>query len=294
MPPLSSFVAFLALCAAGASALAWRNVKRPPEERRWLPAQHALTALVAAGALAACLVRWKMQDSWRPLSTHLDAFLLMDAIFAAALLFVQMRPRLYGVSAFGNPLLALLLVWALCPTVVATPFQGKAGEGAWLAIHLAAVLGGLALAAVGAVAGSMYLFVQRRLKDKAHLGGALNLISLETLEDWLIRSATLSFALFSAGLATGVVLQIHRGSGSAWLLSPKVLLAAVAWVMYALLMNVRYASAFRGKRAAWLAIVGLTLVMAVYGITLAAAGRQQAHEAAPDAQVAPAAAGGRP
>ncbi len=280
--PLGILSALLAVLAAG---IAWRNLKRAPEERRWLLVQNALLVVITLICTLLLISRWNAHS----LSTHLDAFLLMDAMLAATLLFLQTRPKLYGISAFGSPVLALLLVWALCPTVVGTPFHGEGGAGVWLSLHLLTVMAGLLSAIVGAVCGGMYLYVQKQLKEKKQLGKALNLVSLEALEDALIRASTLSVALVSMGLATGVVLQLHRGAGTAWLTSPKIMLAGTAWAVYALLMNVRYASAFRGRRAAWLALAGLALVMAVYGIALANA--PAAPKAAPTT-TAPALPGG--
>lgn len=285
MSALSLVIGALAACSGAASLLALANARRAPVERRLLPIQHGLVALACSGALALGLWRWKEQASWQPLSTHQDAFLLMDAIFAGVLLCLQIRPRLYGVSLFATPLLALLFIWALCPTVVATPFHGQQGANAWLAIHLFTVFGSLAFAAAAAVAGGMYLFVQRRLKDRANLGRALNLVSLETLEDALSRLATIGFALFAAGLGTGVVLQIHHHVGTGWF-SAKVLLAVLAFLMYGLLVNVRHATAFRGRRAAWISIAGLAVMMAAYGLALSATkptGEKPAEEPAPPA-----------
>lgn len=280
-----------AVFAAAASCIAWSNLKRAEAERRWLLIQHTLMLCAALACAILLAGHWNA----RSLYTHLDAFLLVNGFLAAALLFLQTRPKLYGVSAFGSPLLALMLVWAMCPTVVGTPFQGRQGaSGAWLSLHLLTVLAGLLSAVTGAVCGGMYLYVQKQLKDKKQLGKTLNLMSLETLEGAMIRACTLSVALVSMGLATGVVLQIHRGAGTAWLASPKVLLAGAAWLVYALLMNVRHASAFRGRRAAWLSIVGLALVMAVYGIALATASAAPTKEPAEPQPPAMFPTGGRP
>ena len=70
-----------------------------------------------------------------------------------------------------------------------------------------------------------------------------------------------------------------------------MLLAFAAWLAYAAVMNARFASFFRGRRAAWLAIGGLVLLLAVYGIVTAGHGHDpQAVD--PSAAAAPAPATG--
>ena len=93
--------------------------------------------------------------------------------------------------------------------------------------------------------------------------------SLETLETLIIRAATLGFVLLTLSLISGLVMVTqsdHTSSlGKAWWSSPKVWLAGAAWIVYAVLINVRSFSTVRGRRAAWLAIAGLVLVLATYG-----------------------------
>ena len=136
-------------------------------------------------------------------------------------------------------------------------------------MHLAGVYLGTLGCAVAAVAGAMYLFVERQLKAKRNPRGLLRLASLERLERLIVQSATLGFALLTLGLVSGVVILWDRHDLAGWWASPKVLLATAAWAVYALVMNVRIATMFRGRRAAWLAIGGLVLLLGVYGIVTA-------------------------
>ena len=45
-------------------------------------------------------------------------------------------------------------------------------------------------------------------------------------------------------------------------------LALAVWGIYALAMNVRQTTSFRGARAAWLCIAGLVLLLITYGIVV--------------------------
>lgn len=271
--PATSIPLFLMTAmSATASAVALRRLRnaRGSDERPGTPMlQHLLVGAVALGCITVLALRWLLVwESWEPLHAHVDGLLLMCALFAGAIGFTQCRPKLRGLSAFALPLLTLLLLWAICAALwTYRPFHLDSIEPAWLVFHTLSTYLGLLSCALGAIAGAMYLYVQRRLKAKLAVPGRL--ASLETLETLLIRAATLGFVLLSLSLMSGVVLVTRDEAGTAlglsWWLSPKVVLATLAWAVYAVLMNVRYATAFRGRRAAWLAIAGLALLLATYG-----------------------------
>ena len=113
----------------------------------------------------------------------------------------------------------------------------------------------------------MFLYVQHRLHGR-DLRGATRFASLETLEKIMIRQATLGFALLTLALITGLVIETagpaHLGGG--WWHSPKVILAALAWLVFALLMNVRAASSFRGTKPRGSSITGLILLLATLSV----------------------------
>jgi ABC-type uncharacterized transport system permease subunit len=271
-PATSLILILLTLVTVAAAALAWGRLRRG--EAVAVPAvQHGLVAAVGAAAVGLFVYRWLVwHGQWRPLTHHLDGLLLMAGLLAGAILFFQLRPKLFGLAAFALPVLALLLGWAVCAAAwTYRPFNLASLDPIWQTVHLAGVYLGTASAAIAAMAGGMYLYIQRRLKQKADLRGIGRLASLERLETLIVRSATLGFALLTLGLVAGlVVLSDSPAARSlAWWYSPKFVLAISAWVVYALLMNVRHASHFRGPRAAWLSIAGLVLLLATYGLVTA-------------------------
>ena len=72
-------------------------------------------------------------------------------------------------------------------------------------------------------------------------------------------------------LAVGVVVVSREppALGPNWWYSPKVILATCVWLIFAIVMNVKHTSLFRGARAAWLSIAGLVLLIATFGIVTA-------------------------
>ena len=270
--PLTSIpLILMTIASAIASVAALRRLGTPEEQRQGLAVQHTLVGLIALGCAAVFCFRWLiLHASWQPLQAHVDGLLLIGTLLAGAILFIQSRPKLFGLSAFALPLLTLILAWGICAVLwTYRAFHLDTFAPIWTGFHTGSTYLGLLSCAIGAGAGAMYLFVQHRLKSKTHLAGTMPLASLETLETLIIRAATLGFVLLTLSLVTGLVIvtQADRATalGSDWWASPKVWLATAAWATYALLLNVRYATSFRGRRAAWLAIGGLVLLLATYG-----------------------------
>lgn len=258
----------LTLLTLAAWGAALHRLRHPAETAVAGRLQQWLVGIVCAGAAVTVLGRWLASGGeWQPVAAHVDGLALIAALFAGATLYIQSRPRLFGLSAFALPMLALILAWGICAaTWTFRPFETL--DPVWLGVHLVGVYLGTAGAAVAAIAGGMFLYVQNRLKHKHGLRSFGRLASLEALETLTVRAATLGFVLLSLGLAAGLVVLAERSDGltASWWYLPKIVLALSAWGAYAVVMNVRYASRFRGARAAWLAIAGLVLLLATYGL----------------------------
>jgi ABC-type uncharacterized transport system permease subunit len=278
-PLTSSVLVVLTLLSLAACGVAVARLRGSPERAASLAGVQAwLVGVIGIACAGLFAYRWLfVHGRWQPLAAHVDGLLLIAALLAGVVLFVQARPRLFGLSAFALPLLSLILAWAICAAAwTYRPFSIETLHPVWKGAHLGGVYLGTLSSVVAAVAGGMYLFVQSRLKRKVDPVGRRPLASLETLEGLIIRGATLGFVLLTVGLIAGAVILIEDGSaaGEAFLVT-KIVLACVAWLVYAVLMNVRYTSSFRGARAAWLSIAGLTLLLATYAIVTALPGDRE-------------------
>lgn len=287
--PATSIPLILAtLATAVAFVLSVRRVRLAEEAR---PGAWPIYLLVGGAAvLCAAVLGWRVlvvHKQWQPVQAHVDGLLLIVALLGAATIYIMGRPRLFGLSLFVLPVLGLMQLWGVCASLwTYRPFRLETFEPAWVVFHTVATYLGLLGCVLGAAGGAMYLYVQGRLKNKAHLGQVNPMASLETLETLIIRAATLGFVLLTLSLVSGLVIVTQADDptslGRAWWGSPKVWLAAAAWGVYAVLINVRSFSSFRGRRAAWMAIAGLVLVLATYG-AVEALQKMDAEEQAPDA-----------
>lgn len=257
----------LSAVAAGVALYRLFHPRRPSATDRLLTTLVALTTL---GCGAVFVALWAIHGKWQPLRAHVDGLLLITTLLGAAILFVLTRRRLFGLSAFALPILTLLLAWSICAAKwTYRPFNIESLHPVWMGLHLAGVYLGTLGAGVAAVAGAMFLYVESRLKHKKDLAAMGRLASLETLENIIVRGATLGFVLLTLGAVSGAVITAEDHALLAEGYWVKIVIAVAAWALYALLMNVRYTATFRGARAAWLSIVGLLLLLLVYGVVVA-------------------------
>ena len=267
----------LTLLAASASAMAIRRLLYPEQPAASHRVSDLLIMACGIGAAGVFLFRWLVvHKDWSPLEAHVDGLTLIAALLAPTMLYIKSRARLPGIVAFAAPLLTLELAWSVCASH--WTLRGYHISSAWNVVHLASVYLGTAFLALAGVAGGLFLFRQRQLRAKTSptpTGGGGSLESIETI---IIRSAAAGFGVLTLGLIAGLVVVASDPTrlGPGWWHSPKVVLAAMVWLIYALVMNVRYATQFRGARAAWLSIVGFVLLLATFAIAQALPGGSKA------------------
>lgn len=233
--------------------------------------------LAVCTAVLAGLLVYRMAAVHRaapPLRSHVDGLLLVAALCGGTILFLDRRSRLPGVRAFGLPLVTFLSAWAVCAsawTYVPFDFRVATMGQVWRSVHLVGVYAGTFCVALAGIAGSMYLVADARLRHKRQPARFGPLASLEAIERLIIRASAVGFALLTLGLISGWVVMAEEPVG--WSPGPwytvKIVLSVLAWVIYALLMNLRHAAMFRGRRAAWLSIFGLVLLVATFSLVTA-------------------------
>ena len=230
----------------------------------------AATVLCAAVFIYRALV---VHAGWVALESHVDGLALLAAMLGTVIIYLRWTQRLAGVGMFALPVLTLLTLWGVCASW--WTFRTFAIGGVWMGVHLLSVYLGAIGVATAAAAGGLWLYVDRMMRAPDHRAQRLRRLgrlgSLESIEHTIVHAATAGFLLLTVGLATGLVIVTGGETklGPGWWYSSKVILAAVVWVIFALLMHLRYVPEFRGRRAAVLSIVGFALLIAVLGISQA-------------------------
>jgi ABC-type transport system involved in cytochrome c biogenesis permease subunit len=118
---------------------------------------------------------------------------------------------------------------------------------------------------VGFVASLMYLFQAQRLRAKTLPGQGLRLLSLERLEVMNRRAIDLAFPLFTAGVCIGLVILLQEPLPG-WT-DPRILSTGVLWLIFALLLLLRYGYHLRGRQVALLTIATFFLLLCTLALS---------------------------
>jgi ABC-type transport system involved in cytochrome c biogenesis permease subunit len=114
---------------------------------------------------------------------------------------------------------------------------------------------------VGFVASVMYLVQVQRLKSKAAPGQGVRLLSLERLEAMSRRALVLTFPLLTAGLLVGLALLLHSPEPIAGWHDRKIQSAVALWLVFALVVYLRYRVHARGRQLAVLTILAFAILV---------------------------------
>ena len=133
------------------------------------------------------------------------------------------------------------------------------GDRFWGAVHGSLILLAAVGVSVGFLASLMYLVQARRLRNKVNPGRVVPLFSLERLETMNRRALNLAFPLLTAGLLVGLLIVRH-GIGENWL-SLKVVSTAGLWVVFLVLLYLRYGTHVPSRRLAMLSIAAFGLLL---------------------------------
>ena len=138
----------------------------------------------------------------------------------------------------------------------------------WIYIHIPLMILSVASLTISFLTSIMYLIQERQLKLKRPSSLLERLPSLEAADEISYRSLWFGFFLLTLGIVTGMIWSKYL-RGLYWNWDSKEIWALITWGLYAILLHGRTLSAWRGRKAAYLAIVGFLLIVFTFaGVSL--------------------------
>ena len=176
---------------------------------------------------------------------------------------VAYRYRAQAVGAFTMPLISVLTFSAMI--VNSDPNTSAAVFGpTWMfPIHTTLLIFAYAAFSIVFMASVMYLLQERELKLKTFSGIFHRLPSLTTTNEIATTAAAIGLTLLTLGIVTGMIWSWSR-TGRLWHNDPKEIFAVLTWILYFILAIYRSTSSWRGRRAAWLGVLGFVLVLCTF------------------------------
>lgn len=233
------------------------------------PIHRAAWGFLLAGVLAhvvAILAR-SIRVGHLAVSDSAEALSFFAFILVTTYLFAQSRFQIRILGSFVAPIAVLFMLGSSLLPADMVPKSGII-KSAWVALHVTLLFSANALFALAFSAGILYLLQERHIKRKSFGRLYLRLPSLERLDRINYVCIVIGFPLMTLGLVSGFA---YAGTvwPSLWSWDPKEVFAVITWVIYAVLLHERLAVGWRGRRAAWLAIVGFSAVLVTFlGVNL--------------------------
>ncbi|MBI2980841.1 MAG: cytochrome c biogenesis protein CcsA [Deltaproteobacteria bacterium] len=130
--------------------------------------------------------------------------------------------------------------------------------------HLIFMGAALLTFSVSFLIGLMYLYQERRLKGQRAIPSSLQWIpSQEVMDRIHYRVLAVGFLLLSLGILSGAFLS-KQLLGLFFTNDPRQIAALVTWGIYALFLNVRIRSGWRGRRGILLSLIGFMTVVLIF------------------------------
>jgi ABC-type transport system involved in cytochrome c biogenesis permease subunit len=171
--------------------------------------------------------------------------------------------RLRFLGAFASPVLFVVGVFALMPSLDPPPGPRPDFSGGLGSLHAALVLLSIGAFGLSCIAGLMYLTQEHNLKFNK-LRAVLSLLPpIERMERVTSRLLVVGFILLTAGLSLSPVLM-HRKYGVLFQSDPMINWSLFVWALYLVLLGMRWWWKQSGHRIAWGAVGSFAFVMLTF------------------------------
>jgi cytochrome c-type biogenesis protein CcsB len=203
-----------------------------------------------------------MREGFPALTEMREALLFKSWLMVACYLLIQIKYRLTVLGGIIAPLAFLM-------SLAGIAFGSGNGEippdlkTFWLPLHVTSAFLGNAVFALAFGVSLIYLLQERRLKHKRMTALMKRFPPLESLDRLNYVLLGWGFPFMTLGIITG---SIWAGLywGNYWSWEPRQISSGIAWLFYGALLHGRITAGLRGKKAAFLTIVGFTVVLGYF------------------------------
>ena len=206
-----------------------------------------------------------------------DMYEFVTSVTCVAVIFflaLMIRYRAYYLGLFV--MAPILLALGLAETVIYTPAGqiAVALQSYWLAIHVTAMTLATGTFVVGAALAVVYLLTDRYARrvaagrQSASVGAFRLLPAPEVIDRFAYRTVMFAFPIWTFGIMAGAI-WADTAWGRYWGWDPTETWAFITWVVYACFLHARATAGWRGRRAAYIQLVGFgCLLFNLLGVSI--------------------------
>jgi len=199
-----------------------------------------------------------------PFSNMYESLIFFSWTIILLYLIVEWRTKNKTLGVFVSPLAFLALAYASFSPSINSRIQPlvPALKSNWLIAHVITCFFGYAAFGISFGLSLMYL-IKKKGGDNTQNPFLRLLPGTSILDDLNYQVVVIGFLMLTLGIITGSV-WAHSAWGSYWSWDPKETWSLITWLVYALVLHSRMVRGWRGKRMAFLCIVGFSCVLFTY------------------------------
>ena len=199
-----------------------------------------------------------------PITNLPEALCVFAWCISLSFMVATFRYKINALGAFILPLVSALtiisqLIWEENHSI---PPLLKSG---WIYFHASVAFLAYAAFFFTFVSGLLYLIQEKKLKEKKFRFLYFRLPPLQVCDELMWRSLYVGFISMSLTIISGAF-WAQQAWGRFWSWDPKETASLITWGIYFILINYRFSNKWRGRRAAYISIVGFVSILCTFGI----------------------------
>jgi cytochrome c-type biogenesis protein CcsB len=199
-----------------------------------------------------------------PFSNMFESMVLFAWAMVVVYLALRIRIRIPVLGAATALLAVVTLAYASTYETKIQPLM-PALRSNWLTFHVFTAFLGYGGFAIAALTGVGYLIASRN-------GSRVQVETTAALDAATAKTIAFGFLFLTVGIITGAV-WANSAWGTYWSWDPKETWSLITWFIYAVFLHCRFMRGWKGKRAAWISILGFaSVIFTYYGVNFLLSG----------------------
>jgi cytochrome c-type biogenesis protein CcsB len=211
--------------------------------------------------LCSTMVRY-IQAGYTPITNLFESLSFFSLCIAGVFLYLKKFSRINALGGIILPPLCIMLLWSVTLPAGIRPLPPVL-DSYWLPIHTGFSFVGNAFFFISFFVSIVYLIVERGIKKKNPSSVSSRMPSLETLDLINHRCMSYGFPFLTMGIITGSI-WASGAWGSYWSWDPKETWSLITWIVYAILLHNRLAIGWRGRKTAYMMILGFFSILLTF------------------------------
>ena len=206
-----------------------------------------------------------------PLTNLYESLVFFAWTIAVLYLLLERKFNLRAIGAFVTPFPFIIMAYASLNPNEIQPLV-PALQSNWLIAHVVTCFVGYAAFAVSFGVSILYL-VKLKAEGVSRPGGLMGYLpDAAALDEIGYKTIAIGFPLLTIGIVTGAF-WANVAWGTYWSWDPKETWSLIVWFIYAAYLHARITRGWRGRKAAYLSIVGFAATIFCYlGVNLILSG----------------------